>query len=77
MIWFVIGIVAGIGVLIARARQNLKMRGEKITVRSMTDEMEADVANRKETRARRKANLKAARYARRHPKKVARGEISL
>jgi hypothetical protein len=76
MIYLAIGLVAGIIIMILRARQNLKARGDRMTVRSVTDEMQRDVADRKQVRIERKANLKAARYARRHPGKVARGEIN-
>lgn len=76
MIYLAIGILAGIAILVARARQNVKLRGDKPTLSSVADQMEVDVHNRKIDRANRKAALRAARYARRHPGKVARGQIN-
>lgn len=76
MIYLAIGILAGVGIMIARARQNVKLRGDKATLSSVAEQMTTDVQNRKVNRINRKAALKAARYARRHPGKVARGEIN-
>lgn len=64
MIYLLIGLLAGIGILIARARQNVKLRGDKPGVANVTAQLGTDVRNRKTDRQVRRAALKAARRAR-------------
>ena len=77
MIYVGIGLVAGVIIIFLRTRKRMRDTGQSTSIGHVTANMGAEVEQRKVERAQRKAALKAARYAKRHPKKAANGQSKI
>jgi len=71
MIYIIIGLIAGVGVMFARARNKRKKAGLSTDLMSVAYQASEDVQQRKIDRANKKAERKIARYQARHPRKIA------